>query len=41
MKVERGCYVVNRRVDCHGGGDDDQDWQEKPQAEHEDVVAEV
>ena len=35
------CYLVNCLVDCQGGGDDYQDGQEKPQAEHEDVVAKV
>ena len=45
MRGERGPdvgdYVVNCDVDCHGGGDNYQHRQEKPQAEHEDVVAEV
>ena len=45
MRGERGHdvgdYVVNFDVDCQGGGDNYQHRQEKPQAEHEDVEAEV
>ena len=32
---------MHAHVDCERGGDDDEDGEEEPQAEHEDVVAEV